>query len=159
MEGSASPRNPSVAIDSRSSEERSFEVACRSKAMIASSRVMPSPSSRTRINCLPPVSTSILILQAQASSAFSSNSFTTDEGRSTTSPAAILLARASGRTLIFDIGGGILSQARVNDYRRHIVCRHLARWFCYIPGERWVCAKVLDAQLIDLSVLLDPPPL
>src|SRR5208282_1323838 len=38
-----------------------------------------------------------------ASSAFSSNSFTTDAGRSTTSPAAIWLATLSGRTWILPI--------------------------------------------------------
>ena len=38
IDGSASPRNPSVAIESRSSAVRSFEVACRSKASSASSR-------------------------------------------------------------------------------------------------------------------------
>ena len=53
MEGSASPRKPSVAIESRSSAVRSFEVAWRSKASSASSRFMPWPSSATRIS-LPP---------------------------------------------------------------------------------------------------------
>ena len=41
IDGSASPRKPSVAIDSRSSAVRSFEVAWRSKASSASSRFMP----------------------------------------------------------------------------------------------------------------------
>src|SRR5882762_9667133 len=50
----------------------------------------------TRIMRLPPASISIRIVFAPASSAFSSSSFTTDAGRSTTSPAAILLATASG---------------------------------------------------------------
>src|SRR5215472_2226367 len=44
----------------------------------------------------PPCSTSMRVLFAPASSAFSSSSFTTDAGRSTTSPAAILFATDSG---------------------------------------------------------------
>src|SRR5580692_8442232 len=57
---------------------------------------MPQPSSITRISLLPPDSVSMRIERAPASKAFSSNSFTTDAGRSTTSPAAILLATVSG---------------------------------------------------------------
>src|SRR5271154_6991848 len=53
---------------------------------------MPQPSSITRIRRLPPDSVSIRIERAPASSAFSSSSFTTEAGRSTTSPAAIFLA-------------------------------------------------------------------
>src|SRR5260370_1173449 len=49
---------------------------------------------------LPPTSTSTRIAFAPASMAFSSSSFTTDAGRSTTSPAAILFATASGNILI-----------------------------------------------------------
>src|SRR5215469_3352000 len=48
----------------------------------------------------PPISVSIRTDTAPASSAFSSNSFTTDAGRSTTSPAAILFATASGNIRI-----------------------------------------------------------
>jgi len=44
-----------------------------------------------RINCLPPVSTSMLILLAQASSAFFEQFLYDRRRRSTTSPAAILL--------------------------------------------------------------------
>src|ERR1039458_10433629 len=52
MEGSASPRNPSVEMESRSLTLRSLLVACRSKARSASSRNMPQPSDRksTRLN-------------------------------------------------------------------------------------------------------------
>jgi hypothetical protein len=53
MEGSASPRKPRVAMESRSSAVRSLEVAWRSKASRASSRFMPWPSSAMRIS-LPP---------------------------------------------------------------------------------------------------------
>jgi len=95
MEGSASPRNPSVPMESRSSAVRSFDVAWRSKASSASSRFMPVPSSITRISCLPPDSTSMRIERAPASSEFSSSSFTTDAGRSTTSPAAMRFATFS----------------------------------------------------------------
>src|SRR4029077_4230421 len=95
MEGSASPRNPRVAIESRSSAVRSFDVACRSNAKSASSWIIPLPSSITRIIRFPPDSTSTRIERAPASSAFSSSSFTTDAGLSTTSPAAILFATCS----------------------------------------------------------------
>src|SRR2546421_7485797 len=94
--GSASPRNPSVAIESRSSADLSLLVAWRSNASKASSCDIPWPSSITRIMRLPPTSTSTRIVFAPASIAFSSSSFTTDAGRSTTSPAAILFATASG---------------------------------------------------------------
>src|ERR1700676_4032510 len=95
IEGSASPRNPSVAIESKSSAVRSFDVACRSNASSASSCIIPVPSSITRIIRLPPDSTSTRIDCAPASNAFSSSSFTTEAGRSTTSPAAILFATFS----------------------------------------------------------------
>src|SRR6185437_6008135 len=96
IEGSASPRNPSVAIESKSSAVRSFDVACRSNASSASSCGIPLPSSVTRISRFPPDSTSTRTDFAPASSEFSTNSFTTDAGRSTTSPAAILFATFSG---------------------------------------------------------------
>src|SRR5208283_2586166 len=98
IDGSASPRNPRVAILSRSSVLRIFEVAWRSKASMASSRTMPQPSSVTWISFLPPASTLTRIRRAPASRAFSSSSLTTEAGRSTTSPAAILLATFSERT-------------------------------------------------------------
>ena len=84
-------------MESRSSAVRSFEVAWRSKASSASSRLMPWPSSLMRISRRPPASTSTRMRLAPASSAFSSSSFTTEAGRSTTSPAAIWLATWSGR--------------------------------------------------------------
>src|SRR5258708_7291897 len=57
----------------------------------------------TRIIRLPPDSISIRMVIAPASRAFSSSSFTTEAGRSTTSPAAILLATASGSMRMRDI--------------------------------------------------------
>ena len=62
MEGSASPRKPSVAMESRSFTSRSLLVAWRSKASSASSRSMPQPSSAMRISRRPPVSTSMRML-------------------------------------------------------------------------------------------------
>src|SRR3954451_18489468 len=59
---------------------------------------MPLPSSLTRIDWRPPSSTAMSIDVAPASIAFSISSFTTDAGRSTTSPAAIWSATALGRT-------------------------------------------------------------
>ena len=104
IDGRASPRNPSVEIESKSSAVRNFEVACRSNASRASSWFIPVPSSITRIMRLPPDSVSIRIDRAPASSAFSSSSFTTDAGRSTTSPAAILFATFSASMRIRLIG-------------------------------------------------------
>src|SRR5437660_7728460 len=108
--GSASPRNPSVAIESRSSADLSLLVAWRSNASKASSCDIPWPSSITRIMRLPPTSTSTRMVFAPASMAFSSSSFTTDAGRSTTSPAAILFATASGnmRIRLISLGGFFL---------------------------------------------------
>ena len=98
IEGKASPRNPSVATVSRSSALWIFEVAWRSKASRASSRVMPQPLSVIWISLLPPASAWMRMRVDPASSEFSRSSLTTEAGRSTTSPAAILLATCSGRT-------------------------------------------------------------
>src|SRR5262245_21282630 len=100
IEGSASPRNPSVAMERRSLTSCSLLVAWRSKASMASSRDIPQPSSLIRIRRRPPASTSMRKFVEPASSEFSSSSLTTDAGRSTTSPAAILLATFSGSTWI-----------------------------------------------------------
>src|SRR5579885_58309 len=94
MEGSASPRKPRVETEFRSSSGN-FEVACRSTASCKSCGVMPAPSSVTRINRWPPPESTTSIRRAPASSAFSTSSFTTDAGRSTTSPAAMRLMTAS----------------------------------------------------------------
>ena len=87
----------------KSSDDRSFDVACRSNASSASSRPIPCPLSTMRISFRPPASISTRIRVAPASSEFSSNSFTTEAGRSTTSPAAIWLATWSDKTRIFPI--------------------------------------------------------
>src|SRR5438105_2407204 len=103
IDGRASPRKPSVAIESKSSAVLSLLVAWRSNASSASSCVFPWPSSVTRIMRFPPCSTSMRTAFAPASSAFSSSSFTTDAGRSTTSPAAIVFATDSGSMRMRDI--------------------------------------------------------
>jgi len=96
--------NPSVAIESRSSAVRSFEVAWRSKASSESSWFMPEPSSKTRIMRLPPDSASTRIERAPASSAFSSSSFY-NRGRpfDKLRPPQFLLATFSGNMRIRDI--------------------------------------------------------
>src|SRR5262249_51062573 len=53
---------------------------------------MPQPSSDTRSSASPPLVSSTVMRRAPASSAFSISSLTTEAGRSTTSPAAILAA-------------------------------------------------------------------
>ena len=93
MAGSASPRKPRVVIASRSASVASFDVACRSRARSTSSLDMPTPSSVTRIRARPASRRSTVTWVHSASSAFSTSSFTTEAGRSTTSPAAILLTR------------------------------------------------------------------
>ena len=90
IEGSASPRKPSVAMLKRSSPA-SLEVACRSTASARSAAPMPSPSSVTRMSESPPAAVTTSISRAPASSAFSTSSLTTLPGRSITSPAAMRL--------------------------------------------------------------------
>ena len=81
-------------MSSRSSPG-SFEVAWRSTASARSARVMPAPSSVTRISRRPPPSVTTSMRVAPASSAFSTSSLTTLAGRSTTSPAAMRLTMPS----------------------------------------------------------------
>ena len=95
MLGSASPRNPNVLTACRSAAERILLVAWRSSERSASSRSIPHPSSTTRTSEIPPRRIKISILRAQASMLFSISSFTTEAGRSTTSPAATWLATVS----------------------------------------------------------------
>ena len=99
MEGIASPRKPSVSISSMSPTSSIFEVAWRSSDRTASSRDMPHPSSWTETSLRPPCVIATRMFAAPASMEFSTSSLTTDAGRSTTSPAAILFATWSGRTL------------------------------------------------------------
>ena len=89
--GKASPLNPMLATCSKSCKLAILLVACLDKAKGKSSLSMPQPSSLILINLAPPCSISIKICCAPASKQFSTNSLTTEEGRSTTSPAAIWL--------------------------------------------------------------------
>ena len=103
MEGSASPRNPKVAIWVRSSPG-SLEVAWRSTARVSSSGVMPCPSSTTWIRLRPPSLRVTSMRRAPASMAFSTSSFTAEAGRSITSPAAMRLTISGGRSRMAMIG-------------------------------------------------------
>ncbi len=89
IEASASPRKPSVATFSRSVRDAILEVAWRASASGSCSGAMPRPLSVMAMRLTPPSSSRTVIWVAPASSAFSSSSLTTAEGRSTTSPAAI----------------------------------------------------------------------
>ena len=88
----ASPRNPRVFILASSACVLSLLVACCANASGRSSGCMPQPLSCRLISNRPPFLISSLISDAPASRLFSSNSLTTDAGRSMTSPAAIWLA-------------------------------------------------------------------
>ena len=79
-------------------------VACRVKAMPASSGLMPQPSSLIFMYVAPPLLNSTVTLDAPASKEFSISSFITDAGRSTTSPAAIISATSGGRMLMRVMG-------------------------------------------------------
>ena len=74
--------------------------AWRRIARVASSRLIPWPSSTTVMAAVPPAAISTEMDEAPASIAFSISSLTTLSGRSTTSPAAIWSASASGKTRI-----------------------------------------------------------
>jgi hypothetical protein len=94
----ASPRKPRVPIASRSSVVLILLVACGATARASSANAMPQPSSVTRTRSRPPFSIATSMREAPASSAFSTSSFTTLAGRSTTSPAAIWFLTSGGRT-------------------------------------------------------------
>src|ERR1700687_3591252 len=103
MAGSASPLKPNVDTPTRSDAFLILDVPCRASASGTSSADMPAPSSLTRTSLRPPSSSAISIAVAPASMEFSTSSFTTDDGRSTTSPAAIWSATALGRIEIKDM--------------------------------------------------------
>lgn len=98
MLGRASPRNPKCVISKSSFREESLLVACRLVHSSASARDMPLPSSVTLIMPTPPRRISTRTNLAPASRLFSTSSFTTEAGRSTTSPAATWLARVGDMT-------------------------------------------------------------
>ena len=99
----ASPLKPSVLIESRSFTVLILLVACGKIALDKSSFSIPEPLSIISINEIPPFSILISILVAFASIAFSTNSLTTENGRSTTSPAEILLKTLLVKRLILPI--------------------------------------------------------
>ena len=103
IDASASPLKPSVVILFKSSAILILLVVCGKKATIMSSFSIPHPLSETIILEIPPLNTSTLTCVEPASMAFSTNSFTIELGRSTTSPAAILLKTAGSNMFILDI--------------------------------------------------------
>ena len=88
---SASPLKPRDETAIRSSIDLILLVACLLNAISISFLLIPLPLSVTLINEIPPSFISTVIAVAPASIAFSTSSLTTEEGLSTTSPAAILL--------------------------------------------------------------------
>ena len=99
----ASPLNPRDTMLSRSVMPLILLVACLRKAVSASSKEMPQPSSVTRIYDLPPPRISTIMDPAPASIEFSTSSFTADTGLSITSPAAILSATKLSSTFIISV--------------------------------------------------------
>lgn len=98
IDGSASPRKPSVRMSSSVSEI--LEVQCRRTASSRSATSMPEPLSETRSRLLPPPDVAISMRVAPASRAFSISSLAALAGRSMTSPAAIWLMRVSESCLM-----------------------------------------------------------
>ncbi len=94
----ASPLNPRLFTLNRSSADAILLVACLENAVGISSFAIPFPLSVTRINPIPP--SRISTVTEPASTAFSTSSFTTEAGRSTTSPAAIWLIVSESRRCI-----------------------------------------------------------
>ena len=100
MEGNASPLKPNEKVFERSSKFVILFVACRQTDICKSSLFIPHPLSQTEINFLPDFSISTDTVVAFASRAFSTNSFTTFRGLSTTSPAEILFIVFSSNIFI-----------------------------------------------------------
>ena len=98
MEGNASPRKPMVMTDSMSLAVRILLVAWLKTLSLASSSLMPEPLSLTSMRSRPPSAISTSMRVAPASRAFSESSFTTEAGRSTTSPAATCWATRGSNT-------------------------------------------------------------
>ena len=114
IEGSASPRKPSVLISTRLSSV-SLEVACRWTANANSAADMPMPSSVTSMREMPPSRRATAIRVAPASSAFSTSSFTAAAGRSITSPAAMRLTVVSESSRMREAPpGGAVSNRGLN---------------------------------------------
>jgi membrane-associated protein len=148
IDASASPRKPMVATASRSSSDAIFDVACRASASGRSSGGMPPPSSATRRRFTPPASSCTRMSRLPASRLFSSNSFSTDAGRSTTSPAAIWLISRSGSSRMTDIGR--FGKKKADPILRAATCIR------YHPGSKPVTKPMeLLATFIDIMLHLD----
>jgi hypothetical protein len=93
IDASASPLNQKVITLYKSSKLLIFEVVYLSIEMNKSSFSIHSQSSKTSIYDFHQSFISIFIFLLQASIEFSTNSFTTDKGLSTTSQAAIWFAK------------------------------------------------------------------
>ena len=89
MLGKASPLKPILIKVFKSSMLTILEVVCESNTEDIFSSGMPMPSSDTSINSIPPFLIFTVIFVACASMELSISSLTTDDGLSTTSPAAI----------------------------------------------------------------------
>ena len=136
MLASASPRNPRVWMELRSSRFFNLEVAWRSSAKGRSSASIPLPSSSIRMRSKPPRSTVITIRFASASRLFSSNSLTTCAGRSTTSPAAIWpMVASSSWTILFGSLNCIASKEFLE----------LVKRIMRLPWRHFVDVQPLDA--------------
>jgi len=103
IEGNASPLKPRVWILSKSVISEILLVECLSIDNTASSFDIPQPSSETDISSLPLFFILTGIFFAPESKEFSTSSFTTEAGRSITSPAAILFTISNGRIFILFI--------------------------------------------------------
>src|SRR6516162_9183255 len=147
IEGNASPRKPKVRMSSRSSLGN-FEVAWRSTANARSSRVMPAPSSLTRINRRPPPSVTISMRVAPASSAFSTSSLTTLAGRSTTSPAAMRLTMPSES---WRTGMGATLKERVGSREWGEESKRFLIPYSLLPPVRLLAPQALDAGAVLLG--------
>src|SRR5262245_17695775 len=158
MLASASPRQPSVATRSRSASAVILLVAWRASASGRSSCAMPLPSSVTRIRFVPPCSSITLIARAPASRLFSSNSFTTEAGRSTTSPAAIWLISVSGRIRMTDIAMllGDFGHCAATDAHELSGCQSEDRvWIPAGGPDFWILQQVAVDQRTDLGRMTD----
>ncbi len=123
MDGSASPLKPKVETASRSAIEPILLVAWRNTDSFASSAPIPRPSSLTCMRVAPPPPTSISMREAPASRAFSTSSFITEAGRSTTSPAATCWATngSSTRTLKIESQSPCCLRAWPQSSLRHLL--------------------------------------
>ena len=145
MAAKASPRKPMVATDSRSDSVAILLVAWRCKASVNSSGAMPMPSSSTTMARTPPALKRTLICVACASSALSTNSRTTEAGRSTTSPAAIWLTKASSSARIARLGGVVSGAFTVNVSGDQVV---FARYIQAVAAPRISSRRVSNTHCL-----------